>query len=117
MFTLSSAAALRIRDSAGQSGATGMAIRVAAKLDERGELQFGLGFDEEREQDQSFEVEGLTVLIGPPSRELLADMVLDFVEVEPGDWQFVFFRTEAPGGGCGPSSCGGCGSRGCSSAS
>ena len=39
-------------------------------------------------------------------------MLLDFVEVEAGDWQFVFMQTQAPGGSCPPASCGGCGSRG-----
>lgn len=115
MFTLTPAAATRILDSARQSDAVGMALRVAAKLEEDGQLTFGLGFDDEREHDLSYECEGLTVLIAPPSRDLLEGMLLDFVEVESGDWQFIFLQTEAPGS-CPPSSCGGCGSRGgCSS--
>ncbi len=118
MFTLSPAAATRILDSAEQSGAAGMAVRIAAKIDEDGQVVFGLGFDEEREQDLSLQCEGVTVLIAPPSQEILAGMMLDFVEVEPDNWQFVFFQSAAPGG-CstgGNSGCGGCGSQGgCSS--
>ncbi len=115
MFTLTPAAATRILDSAQQSDAVGMALRVAAKLEEDGQIAFGIGFDDEREHDLSYECEGLTVLIAPPSRELLEGMLLDFVEVESGDWQFVFLQTDAPGN-CPLSSCGGCGSRGgCSS--
>lgn len=116
MFALTPAAAARILDSAEQSDAVGMALRVAAKIEEDGQLSFGLGFDDEREHDLSYECEGLTLLIAPPSRELLEGMLLDFVEVEAGDWQFVFMRAESAGG-CPPSSCGGCGSRGgCGSA-
>jgi len=116
MFTLTPAAASRILDSASQSDAVGMALRVAAKIEEDGQIAFGLGFDDEREHDLSFECEGLTVLIAPPSRELLEDFLLDFVEVEPGEWQFVFMQSGAAGA-CPPSSCGGCGSRGgCGSA-
>ena len=116
MFTLTPAAATRILDSALQSDAVGMALRVAAKIEEDGQIAFGLGFDDEREHDLSYECEGLTVLIAPPSRELLEGMLLDFVEVAADDWQFVFLQTEAAGG-CPPSSCGGCGSRGgCGSA-
>ena len=111
MFTLTPAAAARILDSAEQSDAVGMALRVAAKIEEDGQLSFGIGFDDEREHDLSYECEGLTVLIAPPSRELLEGMLLDFVEVEAGEWQFVFMQTQAPGS-CPPSSCGGCGSRG-----
>lgn len=111
MFTLTPAAANRILDSARESDAEGMSLRIAAKIEEDGQLAFGLGFDDEREHDLSYECEGLTVLIAPPSRELIEDMLLDFVEIEPGEWQFVFMPTRAPGA-CPPSSCGGCGSRG-----
>ena len=115
MFTLTPAAAARILDSAHKADATGMALRVAAKIDDDGQLSFGLGFDDEREHDLSYECEGLTILIAPPSRDLLEGMLLDLVEVEAGDWQFVFMQAQAPGS-CQPSSCGGCGSRGgCSS--
>ena len=116
MFTVSPAAATRILDSAERSGANGMAVRVAAKIDDAGEVVFGLGFDEEREHDDAFECEGLTVVIAPPSQDILYGMMLDFVEIEPGDWQFVFLQTEAPGCSSDGGGCGGCGSRsGCSS--
>lgn len=116
MFTLTPAAAARVLDAAAESDAVGMALRVAAKIEDDGQLTFGIGFDDEREHDLAYECEGLKVLIAPPSRELLEDMLLDFVEVEPGEWQFVFMQTRAPGS-CPPSSCGGCGSRGgCGSA-
>ena len=111
MFTLTPTAAARILDSASQSDAVGMALRVAAKMEEDGQISFGLGFDDEREHDLAYECEGLTVLIAPPSRELLDGMLLDFVEIEAGDWQFVFMQAESAGG-CPPSNCGGCGSRG-----
>jgi iron-sulfur cluster assembly protein len=84
MFTLTPAAATRILDSASQSDAVGMALRVAAKMEEDGQISFGLGFDDEREHDLSYECEGLTVLIAPPSRELLEGMLLDFVESRGG---------------------------------
>ncbi|MEZ5616561.1 MAG: iron-sulfur cluster biosynthesis family protein [Rhodocyclaceae bacterium] len=116
MFTLTPAAASRILDSARESDAEGMALRVAAKIEDDGRLSFGIGFDEEREHDLSYECEGLTVVIAPPSRDLLEGMQLDFAEVEAGNWQFVFLQTGSSGG-CPPSNCGGCGSRGgCSSA-
>ena len=117
MGPLAPAAATRLLDSATQSDAEGMALRIAAKIEDDGRLAFGLGFDDEREHDLAYECEGLTVLIAPPSRDLLDGMLLDFVEVEPGEWQFVFMQTQAPGGSCPPSNCGGCGSRGgCGSA-
>lgn len=110
MFTLTPAAAARILDSARESDAAGMALRVAAKLEENGQISFGIGFDEEREHDLAYECEGLTILIAPPSRDLLDGLMLDFVEIGEDDWQFVFTPAES-GGGCPPSNCGGCGSR------
>jgi iron-sulfur cluster assembly protein len=110
MLTLTPAAAAQILAAALESDAEGMALRVAAKIEDDGQLTFGLGYDEQRENDLSYECEGLTLLIAPPSRDLLEGMLLDFVEVASGDWQFVFTQT-GEAGSCPPSNCGGCGSR------
>jgi iron-sulfur cluster assembly protein len=111
MFILTPAAASRILESARQSDADGMPLRVAAKIEESGDMTFGLGFDDEREHDLTIECEGVTLLIAPPSLEFLTGMGLDFIEVEAGEWEFVFFQA-ATTTSCPPSSCGGCGSRG-----
>ncbi|MCE9570822.1 MAG: hypothetical protein K8R10_12635 [Rhodocyclales bacterium] len=87
-------------------------LRVAAKRDENdGELVYGMGFDEEREDDLVLDTACITILISPPSQALLEDSTLDFTEVQPGEFQFVFR------GGCtappAAKNCGGCGG-GCS---
>ena len=88
-------------------------LRVAAKLDaDDGELVYGMGFDEEREDDLVLDVGGgVTILIAPPSQPLLENTTLDFTEVQPGEFQFIFR------GGCSSptakSGCGSCGG-GCS---
>jgi hypothetical protein len=47
-------------------------LRVAAKHDENdGELVYGMGFDEEREDDLVLDTAGLTILISPRSQPLL----------------------------------------------
>lgn len=84
-------------------------LRIAAKIDDDGELVYGVGFDEEREQDLVLECEGVTILISPRSQPLLSGTTLDFVELRPGEFQFVFDHPNnetgcGPGGGC--SSCG-----------
>ena len=65
----------------------GIGLRIAAKVDEDGE--YGMGFDEERENDVKVETRGITVLIAPHSKELLAGAMLDFVELNPGEFQFL----------------------------
>lgn len=114
MFQVTAAAAEQIRNAA-EAQDESPALRVAAKIDKDGELVYGMGFDEERENDIVIECEGVTVLIAPRSQELLSETTLDFVELHPGEFQFVFMNpkeascsgrdTQADSGGCGP--CGG----------
>ena len=120
MFTVTPSAALELMAAAERSDAIGMALRVAARQTPDGSIEYGMGFDEQRVEDQPADFGGLTVLLGPPSQALLAETVLDYVEVEPGQHSFVFipppeapaasFRSGAAKGGCGG---GGCGGGGC----
>ena len=122
MFNLTPSAANEIRAAASRSDAAGLALRVAARQAADGSLEYGMGFDEQREDDEPTEFDGLTVLVGSPSRPLLADTVLDYVEIEPGRFDFVFIAADGvapPDGesagpekgarGCGGGSCGNCG--------
>ncbi|MDP2794336.1 MAG: iron-sulfur cluster biosynthesis family protein [Sulfurisoma sp.] len=123
MFKITETAAEQIRRAAesqqepGEDTAVG--LRIAAKVDEDGELAYGMGFDDERDNDVKVESAGITVLIAPHSSELLAGAMLDFVELNPGEFQFVFFNPNEPAPmatGCGSGNrgggCGGCGSSG-----
>lgn len=115
MFSLTSAAADQIQLAARRSGAIDVALRVAARREADGSLEFGMGFDEPREGDLPLQMEGVDVLISPPSQPLLDSTVLDFVELEPGEFGFVFLpQAPAPrtAGGCGGGRAGGCGSCG-----
>jgi iron-sulfur cluster assembly protein len=87
-------------------------LRVAAKIEE-GEIIYGMGFDEERENDAVIEVAGVTLLIAPRSQELLNGATLDFVELQPGEFQFIFLNPNEPAACASRSSgCGGCSSAG-----
>lgn len=114
MFTLTSAAAAQILRAAEAQG-DAPSLRVAAKLDEDGAIVYGMGFDEERENDIIMEQDGVSVLVSPRSMKLLQEATLDFVEVKPGEFQFVFINPYDPLG-CGGAEtlrgCGGCGNRG-----
>lgn len=121
MFTLTSAAAQQIRQAAIDSGSQDMALRVAARRMADGSLDYGMGFDEAAEGDARLLIEDVAVLLAPPHAELLQDTVLDFVELEPGQFNFIFAQQESAFtmGGCASSGCGGgsCGSGGCGSGS
>jgi iron-sulfur cluster assembly protein len=116
MFTLTPSAAEQILSAAKsqQDGDEAPSLRVAAKIED-GEIVYGMGFDDEREQDAVIESCGVTLLIAPRSQELLTGATLDFVELHPGEFQFVFINPNDPPpqvGGCASrsSGCGGCGS-------
>ncbi len=121
MFTLTPDAATELLAAATRSQAAGMALRVAARQIADGTLEYGLGFDEQREDDAVVEVGGLRVLVGAPSQPLLDETVLDYVEVAPSHFDFVFAAASADsdtGTGCGSepaAKSSGCGGGGCGS--
>lgn len=112
MFMLTPAAAEQIARAA-QEQPDNPPLRVAAKFDEDGEMVYGMGFDAAREDDLVIETEGVHVLIAPPSQSLLDGATLDFVEIQAGEYQFVFSHDSMPlAPSCGsPSGCGGCGNK------
>jgi iron-sulfur cluster assembly protein len=120
MFSMTPSASQEILAAAQRNDAVGMALRVAARQAADGSIDYGMGFDEEREDDEPLHFAGLTVLLGSPSVPLLADTVLDYVEVAPGEFDFIFIPPPEPtGSGCASTASsqprGGCGSGGCGS--
>jgi iron-sulfur cluster assembly protein len=110
VFQVSSTAAEQIRNAA-EAQDDDPTLRIAAKTDDDGQLVYGMGFDEERENDIVIECEGVTLLVSPRSHELLDEAMLDFVELRPGEFQFVFINPKEGNcsGNTGPSTCGSCG--------
>jgi iron-sulfur cluster assembly protein len=118
MITLTKIAAAQIAESAHQSGAGNLGLRIAAKINDAGMLEFGMGFDEERSNDTIVESYGVTLLVHPASADLLKDITIDYSEVSPGESRFVFMLPDQEGG-CGTGGCGNnggsCGSGECGS--
>ena len=120
MFALTTAAAKQIQQAAIAGGTAEMALRVAAKVDTDGSLQYGMGFDDPQEEDMKLNLEGVAVVIGGESQQLLFDTVLDFVELNPGEFNFIFMQTSHPScdfvaadsGDCASTGCAGCASKG-----
>lgn len=114
MFTLTSAAARQIQQAASASNAQDLALRVAARIDADGSLQYGMGFDDARDEDMKLDLDGVAVVIADESQDLLADTVLDYVELNPGEFNFIFVDGSQSDCASAPSSAGGCSSGGCS---
>jgi iron-sulfur cluster assembly protein len=91
MFNVTPQAAAQIKSAAPEDAeAEALALRIAARRMPDGEIDYGMGFDEQREFDLEIAVQGVNVLIGPSSRELLEGVTLDYVELEPGQFHFIF---------------------------
>jgi len=96
LILITPAAAQRIRQSAAETGLETPVLRVAAQVADDGSVDFGMGFDQARPGDTTVEVDGIFVVVAERSRELVDGTRIDFVEMEPGDFRFIF---AAPGDG------------------
>ena len=91
MITVTPQAAAQILKSA-----SGAALRLAARLDDQGVLEYGMGFDERAPGDLEVASNGVTLLVSPGSAELLTGATLDYVELNPGEWRFIFINPNDP---------------------
>lgn len=94
--TFSESAIDQIKHSAEHTDSTSMGLRIAARMTPDESVEYGLGFDEPRDDDIQFEYNGITVLISPGDEELLHGAHIDFVELEPGKPNFIFLNPNDP---------------------
>lgn len=90
MFRLTAEAATQIRNATLTSNNTEMALRVAAKRNADGDVEYAMGFDDGHENDTELSAAGVRVLISNHSAALLDDIELDYVELTPGEFNFIF---------------------------
>ncbi len=96
MITLTAQAAEQVLGSAQQSDVKDVYLRLAARLDGNGTIEYGMGFDDRSDGDLVAVSHGVNVLISPGSAELLTGATLDFVEINPGESQFIFINPNDP---------------------
>jgi iron-sulfur cluster assembly protein len=96
MFKVTPAAAAQVTQAAQQSGAEGLALRLAATRKDDGSFDYRMGFDEATEDDIQFRSEGVDIAIAPEYVPLLDKTTLDFVALDEGDSQFIFLNPLDP---------------------
>ncbi|MDA0225697.1 MAG: iron-sulfur cluster assembly accessory protein [Proteobacteria bacterium] len=96
MITITPQAAEQIRASAQQSGIETACLRIVARLNDAGMLEYGMGFDEKAADDTQVRAGEVTVLIAPGCVELLSGATLDWVELNPGEPRFIFSNPNDP---------------------
>lgn len=97
MFKLTPAAVAQIEEAARQGGTKGLALRLAAQRKADGEIDYRMGFDEGTEDDIRLDCDGVAVVMAPEYVPLLDQATLDFVEMEPGQFHFIFLNPKDSG--------------------
>ena len=90
MITITQQAAAQIRRASEQADSGDMYLRLAAKREADGSIEYGMGFDDMAGQDQLYTSEGVEVVIADSCKELLRGATLDYVEISPGEHEFIF---------------------------
>lgn len=98
MIIVTPQAAEQIRNSAlqQQAGPGEVHLRLAARLDDRGTIEYGMGFDDRAEGDLLVSSGGISILVSPGCAELLTGATLDYVEINPGEPRFIFINPNDP---------------------
>lgn len=96
MFTLTPQAATQIFNAAKQGDMQGFALRIDAKQDSSGNIGYNIGFDDIRSGDVHLISEGIDVIFAEACKSLLNGAVLDFVELEPEHFTFIFLNPNDP---------------------
>jgi len=96
MIKVTKPAAEQIIASAKEGGTEQLALRLAVKKQADGSFDYGMGFDEVKENDLTYNCEGIEVVFQPEYGPMLSGAVLDYVEMEPGEHRFIFMNPNDP---------------------
>jgi iron-sulfur cluster assembly protein len=96
MITVSPAAAEQIQKSAEETDSEGMCLRVAARVTPDEALDYGMGFDDPRDDDLRNTSEGIDIVVAPSSADLLHGTHIDYVQLETGEYNFIFQNPNDP---------------------
>lgn len=98
MIKITDTAAAQIRQSFTGDDVEQLKLRVAAKHQNNGSFEYAMGLVNEVSDtdDIVLEVNGVPLVIGRDQQALLEGMVIDFVEVEPGQPNFIFMNPNDP---------------------
>jgi len=96
MITVTPQAAEQILKSARQAGLDEACLRLAARLGDKGAIEYGMGFDDRADGDTQIQSNDIKVLIAPGCVELLTGATLDYVEINPGEPRFIFINPNDP---------------------
>ena len=97
MISLSTTAIEQIKNSIEQGGNESIPLRIAIKTQDDGSFHYAMGFDEQRLPGDSFiNIDDISLVVAETSKPFAQGMTIDYVELEPGNWQFIFLNPNDP---------------------
>ncbi|MCP4407199.1 MAG: iron-sulfur cluster assembly accessory protein [Gammaproteobacteria bacterium] len=97
MITLTSKTAKQIQHSAVQGKMEGIPLRIAVTRKPDSSLHYAMGFDDvPSDSDHRMNSEGIAIVVSEQSAELIKGTVVDYVELEPGKFHFIFLNPNDP---------------------
>jgi iron-sulfur cluster assembly protein len=96
MITITPAAAAQIRKSAEITNSQDMYLRIAVRREDDGTYVYGMGFDDLGADDAFIVSEGIKICVANAAKDFLLGATLDFVEITPGERQFIFKNPNDP---------------------
>lgn len=92
MFKVTAVAAEQVNKAAKQGGTEGLSLRLAAQQKPDGSIDYRMGFDDASEDDIQLSSEGVEIVMAPEYVPLLDGATMDFVEIESGQFHFIFLN-------------------------
>lgn len=96
MFKVTTAAAEQVHQAAKQGGTEGLSLRLAAQQNPDGSIDYHMGFDDASDDDIRMNCDGVDVVMAPESVPLMGEATMDFVEIESGQFHFIFLNPKDP---------------------
>ncbi len=98
-ISVTETAANQIKKSAFETQAETLPLRIAATQKSDGSIHYGMGFDDvgnKQDDDHTYSSYGIEIVVAASSHELLKGTVIDYVELEPKQFHFVFLNPNDP---------------------
>ncbi len=92
MFTLTEAAQEQVKVSYERGDSEGDPLRIAARRKEDGSIDYLMGFDPAQDDDIRVQCGDIEIVFAPEYRVLLEGATMDYVEIESGEFRFIFMN-------------------------
>ncbi len=96
MFKITAEATKQIKTVAKQDDVEELVLRFAARENQDGSFAYNMGFDKLTEEDVSMTCQDIRVAIDRAYLHLLEETTLDYVQLDDGEYQFVFLNPLDP---------------------